>query len=91
MENLDRKELEKTIIKINKKYNKLKKKYIKLNHKYNEISYKNWKVGEKLKYIPTDENVILLKTHFDDQPPYFTIKMPNNREKQTTLDKLLKK
>ena len=64
------------------------------NHKY-KIQYDNlsnktnWKVGDTLMYKKTNEKVELLKIHFDDVTPYYTVKMPNNREKQTTIDKLI--
>lgn len=50
---------------------------------------KNLKIGDKLTYKKTNERVELVKIHYDDIIPYYTIKMPNNREKQTTIDKLI--
>ena len=48
----------------------------------------DWKVGQKLKYIKTGEVVELVSIHYDDITPYYTVKMPNNREKQTVKEKL---
>ena len=43
-------------------------------------------------YIRGDikEKVEIIKIHYDDITPYYTIRMPNNREKQTVLEKLYK-
>lgn len=68
-------------------YNKYKKKYKILLEKLN--SSKNWKLGDTLIYKKTNEKVELIKIHYDDITPYYTIKMPDNREKQTTIDKLI--
>ena len=68
-------------------YNKYKKKYKILLENLNNS--KNWKIGDKLIYKKTNEIVELIKIHYDDITPYYTIKMPDNREKQTTIDKLI--
>ena len=70
-----------------KKYNILKKK---LEKRKNKNITKDLKVGDILIYKPTNEKVTLLKIHYDDITPYYTIKMPDDREKQTVLDKLIK-
>ena len=61
-------------------------------NKYKKYKKKNittdWKIGQKLKYIKTGEIVELVSIHYDDITPYYTIKMPNNREKQTVKEKL---
>lgn len=68
-------------------YNKYKKKYKLLLEKLN-LS-KNWKLEDTLIYKKTNEKVELIKIHYDDITPYYTVKMPDNREKQTTVDKLI--
>ena len=75
-----------------KDYQKLYHKYkVKYNNLLKEIkSPKHWKVGDKLLYKKTNEIVELVKIHYDDINPYYTIKMPDNREKQT-VEKLLEK
>ena len=44
--------------------------------------------GEKLIYDPTGEEVEVIKVHCEDVPEYYTIKMQDLREKQTTIEKL---
>ena len=45
--------------------------------------------GDVLLYVPTGETVHVIKKHFDlPNPPYYTIKMENRREKQTTAEML---
>ena len=90
MEGYTKEEIEVLYLELNKKYNKLKKKYYVLAKKYKQLSFEDLKIGQKLKYLPTDEQVTLLKVHYDDTIPYYTIKMPDNREKQTTKDRLIK-
>ena len=68
-------------------YTKYKKKYKILLEKLN--SSKNWKLGDTFIYKKTNEKVKLIKIHYDDITPYYTIKMPDNREKQTTIGKLI--
>ena len=59
--------------------------------KYDNLSNKiNWKVGDILIYKNTNEKVELVKIHLDDIIPYYTVKMPDNREKQTIGNKLKK-
>ena len=53
-----------------------------------KLDSKSWKKGDILTYIPTEEKVELVKIHYDDSTPFYTIKMSDNREKQTVLEKL---
>ena len=69
-----------------KKYTLYKNKYLELKNKVS----KEWNIGDILTYLPTKEKVELLKIHYDDVTPYYTIKMSDNREKQTTNEKLFK-
>lgn len=46
--------------------------------------------GDKLTYTRTGETVTVVNIHFDDDPPYYTISMPDGREKQTTYENLEK-
>ena len=46
--------------------------------------------GDKLTYTRTGETVTVVNIHFDDNPPYYTIAMPDGREKQTTYENLKK-
>jgi hypothetical protein len=48
----------------------------------------DWNVGQTLQYISTGEQVSVLKKHFDDSPPYYTVRMSDGREKQTTAEKM---
>ncbi len=61
------------------------KNYVDLKKK---LDSENWKKGDILTYIPTQEKVVLMKIHYDDLTPFYTIKMSDNREKQTVLEKL---
>ena len=49
---------------------------------------KVWKIGDTLIYIKTNEEVELVKIHYDDIVPYYTIRMEGDKEKQTTIDNL---
>ena len=73
-------------------YLEYKKKYYILKKKLekNKNNIKDLKIGDILIYKPTNEKVTLLKIHYDDITPYYTIEMPDDREKQTVLDKLIK-
>ena len=44
--------------------------------------------GQKVIYKTTGELVTIVKKHFDDIPPYYTIRMSNGNERQTVEDKL---
>jgi len=44
--------------------------------------------GTTATYEPTGEEVEILKVHHEDEEPYFTVKMADGNEKQTTIDKL---
>lgn len=76
----------KNICKINKYKNyskKTKKELIEF------IKNKNKKMeGQKVIYKTTGELVTIVKKHFDDIPPYYTIRMSNGNERQTVEDKL---
>lgn len=51
-----------------------------------------FKAGTMLLYQKSEETeelpVTLVKVHYDDHPPYYTIRMPDGREKQTIRSKL---
>lgn len=44
--------------------------------------------GQKVIYKTTGELVTIVKKHFDDSPPYYTIRMSNGIERQTVETKL---
>jgi len=44
--------------------------------------------GKEAIYRQTGEVVIVSKAHYDDIAPYFTVTMPDGREKQTTSERL---
>lgn len=44
--------------------------------------------GQKVIYKTTGELVTIVKKHYDDVPPYYTIRMSNGNERQTVEDKL---
>eukprot|EP00656_Telonema_subtile_P031457 TRINITY_DN3441_c0_g1_i6.p1 TRINITY_DN3441_c0_g1~~TRINITY_DN3441_c0_g1_i6.p1 ORF type:complete len:904 (+),score=224.60 TRINITY_DN3441_c0_g1_i6:114-2825(+) len=44
--------------------------------------------GSEVLYKRTNELGTVLKAHHDDTEPYFTISMPDGREKQTTADRI---
>jgi len=44
--------------------------------------------GQKVIYKTTGEPVTIVKKHFDDSPPYYTIRMSNGTERQTVETKL---
>eukprot|EP00658_Telonema_sp_P-2_P032495 TRINITY_DN24051_c0_g1_i2.p1 TRINITY_DN24051_c0_g1~~TRINITY_DN24051_c0_g1_i2.p1 ORF type:complete len:481 (-),score=103.83 TRINITY_DN24051_c0_g1_i2:336-1778(-) len=44
--------------------------------------------GTEAVYKPTGQAVTVLKAHYDEVPPYYTVRMPDGREKQTIADKL---
>jgi len=44
--------------------------------------------GQKVIYKTTGELVTIVKKHYDDVPPYYTIRMLNGNERQTVEDKL---
>ena len=80
----------KNICKINKykgySKNKTKKElieFIKNKKKTNKLTE-----GQKVIYKTTGELVTIVKKHFDDVPPYYTIRMLNGNERQTVEDKL---
>ena len=43
---------------------------------------------QKVIYKTTGELVTIVKKHYDDVPPYYTIRMSNGNERQTVEDKL---
>ena len=44
--------------------------------------------GSMVYYVPTGEAVAVLAAHTQSQPPFFTVRMADGREKQTTQDRL---
>ena len=55
---------------------------------YMENICPDWGVGQVLQYISTGETVLVLKKHFDDITPYYTIRMSDGREKQTIAENM---
>ena len=49
-----------------------------------------WCVGDKLVYSETGEAVTVVEIHYNDHPPYYTIKMQSGDERQTVAVKLHK-
>ena len=82
----------KNICKINKYkgYSKKKTKKDLIEFIKNKTNTKKNKImeGQKVIYKTTGELVTIVKKHFDDIPPYYTIRMSNGNERQTVEDKL---
>ena len=82
----------KNICKINKYkgYSKKKTKKDLIEFIKNKTNTKKNKImeGQKVIYKTTGELVTIIKKHFDDIPPYYTIRMSNGNERQTVEDKL---
>ena len=82
----------KNICKINKYKGYSKKKTKKdliefIKNKTNTNTNKTME-GQKVIYKTTGELVTIVKKHYDDVPPYYTIRMSNGNERQTVEDKL---
>ena len=44
--------------------------------------------GDRATYTITGEAVTVIKVHFDDAPPYYTIRLPSGNERQTSRENL---
>ena len=80
----------KNICKINKYkgYSKKKTKKDLIEFIKNKTNTNKTMEGQKVIYKTTGELVTIVKKHFDDVPPYYTIRMSNGNERQTVEDKL---
>tara|TARA_B100001121_G_scaffold257551_1_gene235852 strand:- start:222 stop:554 length:333 start_codon:yes stop_codon:yes gene_type:complete len=80
----------KNICKINKYkgYSKKKTKKDLIEFIKNKTNTTKLIEGQKVIYKTTGELVTIVKKHFDDIPPYYTIRMSNGNERQTVEDKL---
>ena len=80
----------KNICKINKYkgYSKKKTKKDLIEFITNKSNTNKSMEGQKVIYKTTGELVTIVKKHYDDVPPYYTIRMSNGNERQTVEDKL---
>ena len=80
----------KNICKINKYkgYSKKKTKKDLIEFIKNKTNTNKTMEGQKVIYKTTGELVTIVKKHYDDVPPYYTIRMLNGNERQTVEDKL---
>ena len=80
----------KNICKINKYkgYSKKKTKKDLIEFIKNKTNTNKTMEGQKVIYKTTGELVTIVKKHYDDVPPYYTIRMSNGNERQTVEDKL---
>ena len=80
----------KNICKINKYkgYSKKKTKKDLIEFIKNKTNTNKTMEGQKVIYKTTGELVTIVKKHYDDVPPYYTIHMSNGNERQTVEDKL---